>query len=326
MYSDSQLHGKSKEERMRKAAEYKDMAMELCRQQYRKDGDKDARYFLALGLFEGFSQNLFVAFELFEEGHQQGDVRATYWYGRALLDGLGTSKNVEEGIRLLQEAASNGSSQALFELGILFEYGDGFNGMYVRKNLRRAIACYEDVSESSLNFDVIPEFFKHDVARNIDWHETEDILTQTEGSLLSWELAGQAFLFSAAAILSGVEQPDHYAPLLILLPIIGIVLAAFSVVSSCKMVLQNSSRRKLPLEVYRAKQEAYMKLVKPLTIHNSWTNPIFISNLARLGECFLAGLSVLFLAALAVLLAAESVSRHHFCSNWWHSDCTSSST
>ena len=80
-----------------------------------------------------------------------GDVEAMALVGYACLNGIGIGKDVESGIRWLQEAADEGNSYALHDLGVQFEFG-----FSIKKDAERAFECYSLASaqghqDSSIN-------------------------------------------------------------------------------------------------------------------------------------------------------------------------------
>ncbi|XP_064651624.1 protein sel-1 homolog 3-like [Lineus longissimus] len=79
-----------------------------------------AQRHMAMLLFwgqQGIQRNLQAAVEYYRMGAQQGDPQALFDYGIVLMKGQGTKKDVEEGLRHLDKAASKGSHQAINTLG-----------------------------------------------------------------------------------------------------------------------------------------------------------------------------------------------------------------
>ena len=76
-------------------------------------------------------------------------------------------------------------------------------------------------------------------------HLEEDIVHQVEVMHYSWIILGHSFLFSTAATIASKDYHQAYSPLLLLLPILGIVLAGYSIfdnIMACDVIKRNQKR------------------------------------------------------------------------------------
>lgn len=257
--------------------------------------------------------NLQEALFHFENAHNQGCQHATYWYGRALLNGFGIKRDTSEGFQLIQQAACNNVQRALFETAALHEEGcEGESGLCIRKNHVLAIEYYKAITlktkilrnadPRNYNAEWINQYATSHLASNKEWHETESNLGIYVGSLFSWEFAGQAFLFGGVATLAAASELNYYADLLILLPVIGIIVAILSIIMSLLTFWQNSRRRHILLNVYKAKMDACESLVGPKANPKGWEKLTWLARLASCGEIFAVILAFTFLSGWIVLL------------------------
>jgi hypothetical protein len=273
---------------------------------------------LSAPLYE--DHDLKAAFELFGEAIFFNECKhGAYWRGRALLNGFGTDRDTKRGFELIQQAAATGVLRAKLELAGLLEEGcEGEAGPCIRKNPVLAEEYYRSISITPLNNPrVIPateaeRLFLQDLvdqervrdyalsylSRNDDFLDKEDTMGLQVGSLLSWEFAGQAFLFGAAAALGNTI---YYKSLPMLLPYIGIAIGILSCFSSTSVYLKNGLRRRDLVKLFKAKAKACNRLVPPqLRPWNHYFGVFRVrlqSSLAALSDICAVGLSLLFIAA-----------------------------
>jgi hypothetical protein len=215
--------------------------------------------------------NLETAFAFFQRAHREGCMHATYWLGRAHLNGFGTDINAKLGATLILNAASSLEPvvlRAKFEVATLYEKGCD---PVIRKNHVLAVEYYQGVILAATNppqpmeSEWIWDFAKSHMKNTEDFHAV-DTISQT-GNVLAWELAGQAFLFGAFAALatsnSCVNCGHVYTLLFLFVPLIGIYVAFLSASASSATATQNSLQRKKLMELYDAKREACRKLGGP---------------------------------------------------------------
>eukprot|EP00591_Stephanopyxis_turris_P013933 CAMPEP_0195541982 /NCGR_PEP_ID=MMETSP0794_2-20130614/51369_1 /TAXON_ID=515487 /ORGANISM="Stephanopyxis turris, Strain CCMP 815" /LENGTH=494 /DNA_ID=CAMNT_0040676103 /DNA_START=1 /DNA_END=1485 /DNA_ORIENTATION=+ len=200
---------------------------------------------------------------------------STYFYGKALVHGVGgVKRNIPKGIGLLNRAGAHGVALAYFELGRIYESGvSTFNGGSVDKNgsrsrdfYRAAGSCYLDNLGPLHNWTyklyaaqtyTAGVFHLKSLLPTDEWHGTEDVLSSIVGNRFSWSIAGQAFLFGGAASLSSHAHMEHYSPLLVMLPILGMVMAFFSLLHIIEVVFRNDRRRGTTDKMLDAKIKAY---------------------------------------------------------------------
>jgi hypothetical protein len=144
------------------------------------------------------------------------------------------------------------------------------------------------------------DFAKSHMRSNDDFHAVDNSLDALTGSVLSWELAGQAFLFGAFATLAAGNSWDKCERLDGLLfrfvPAIGMYVAILSSAASFATATQNSIRHGHYLELYNAKKEACKKLAGPLA------GPAVVEDLSAhvQNHAYVEGLAVLLHVALFV--------------------------
>ena len=95
-----------------------------------------------------------------------------------------------------------------------------------------------------------------------NWHELEKDLSSIVGERFALSIAGQAFLFGAAAVISTAVQPEHYPTLLPTLPILGIIFAIFSTLRSTETIFRNCRRRRPLYTMLKAKLKAYERILQ----------------------------------------------------------------
>ena len=252
------------------------------------------------------SHNLVTAAQLFDTAHRLGDKHATYWLGRAYLNGLGVDTTLHpqrEGLDLISQAAAGEKPvlRAMFEIAFLYEMG--VEGV-VRKNHPLAVEEYKAITlgnRDDADREYISDFARGHMKDNKDFHVTDNALDTYAGAVLSWEFAAQAFLFAGAAALSAIKlslteqktcsaelaSQTGYCSLPILLeaiPIIGMIVAILSLISSIHTWLQNHTQRYNALELYRAKLSACLFLAGPKSLPILFMNLRFIAFMAFLAE------------------------------------------
>ena len=88
--------------------------------------------------FIGRSFNFnYLALQILYSAHPFKTPQAAYRYGYSILHGIGTAKNMAEGVRILDEAAHIGSADACYELGLWY-----LNGKGVRASKRKAYSFF----------------------------------------------------------------------------------------------------------------------------------------------------------------------------------------
>lgn len=121
-----------------------------------KDEEKSFKYYLKaakkdypIGMFNasvclmkgiGCDQNLKESFKWMKKASELGLERAVAEYGKMLLDGKGTRKDVEKAIEVFQEGADKNYSKCQYQLGTL--YFDGCPPQ-LKKNQKKAIQLFE---------------------------------------------------------------------------------------------------------------------------------------------------------------------------------------
>jgi hypothetical protein len=233
------------------------------------------------------THHLTKAIEHFEEARDdQGNhcKHAKYWLGRAYLNGFGVKRDVDRGLDLIWEAASGPHQvlRALFEIGYLLEVGvDG----RIPKNHVLAAEYYETIalrSSEEADREWISDFARTHMMDNKDYHDRDNALDDYAGNVISWEFAGQAFLFAAFATL----VPITYNPpsgLKISLAVIGMYVAVLSVLMSIHTLLQHNAQLRNLMRLYEAKLGACEVLAGPSA------RPQFARNLIQHSHCAFAG-------------------------------------
>jgi TPR repeat protein len=247
-----------------------------------------------------------MAYEFFWNAHTNGCPHATYWLGRACLIGFGTDQDARAGFDLIQQAAARGVLRAKFEVALLLEGGfEGEPGRVVRKNTVLAGEYYRSIAitarQPSDDEEWDWEYSIRNIFNNDDLLSKEDAMGLQLGSLLSWEFAGQAFLFGAAAAFStGTSQ--YYEKLRIL----GMSIGILSLCSSLSGFLKSFFRRRDLQKMFAAKVRACKRLV-PQPLHRPWSHYARVQAirfqffLAYAGDGAAVALSALFVWAWATL-------------------------
>ena len=190
-------------------------------------------------------------------------------YGHVLVYGTGgVKKDIAEGMWLLNEAGSQYIGESFFELGSIYEQGVD-DGTY-KADIDLSAACdFYLAAKQAYTFpggrkgawvpkiETVQRFL-----RSEGWHNMERASGTALGERLCWALTGQAFLFGAAAFISQSVSPHHYAPLLVLLPLIGMFLAFFSWAQIREATLRNMKKREQIDSMLRAKMAAYQSILE----------------------------------------------------------------
>ena len=206
-----------------------------------------------------------------------------YLYGMALVEGTGGIKrDIAQGVAFLHEAGANRIGEALFELGWIYERGIGSGQNGIEKSISAAIRYYkaagtaynflEDSKENDKvwwlpQIKVVKAFLKID-----PWFVVDGGLGGGAVAHFSWSLAGQAFLFGAAATLSGRNDLDHYAPLLLLLPLIGLTMALISFSILTEEMLKAHECSSDLWTMLELKVDAYCRIIKAADRHLEVSN------------------------------------------------------
>ena len=199
---------------------------------------------------------------------------AFYHYGYALLYGTGgVERNILEGIALLNQAGARRIAEAYFSLGSVYETGlsDGMN--LIPKDVSKACDYYKAATGVYSN----SRKFEYDIAALKDWfpdfadlmcmlpttswHTLENETSSLLGQRFNWCLVGQAFLFSAAASLANVSKFHHFQPLLGILPILGMLIAGFSIFHVSEVTLRYKRTGDPVNTMLQAKIKAYQKIL-----------------------------------------------------------------
>jgi len=201
-----------------------------------------------------------------------------YLYGHALIHGTGgIKKNIPKGMGLLHDAANElHIAEAFFELGSIYERGlmGNFNEC-IAKDYAMAREFYEASFQASKENQGdafgcvwVPEIGMINRLLRIDnIHLEEDALQNLAGMHYSWIILGHSFLFSTAATIASNDYHQHYSPLILLLPILGIVLA-------CHSFLDN----KMALDVIKRNQDKVNDMLRPK--YSAFRGMINVLNLA----------------------------------------------
>jgi hypothetical protein len=246
------------------------------------------------------------AIEYFEEARDdQGNhcKHAKYWLGRAYLNGFGVKRDVDRGLDFIWEAASGPHQvlRAMFEIGYLLEVG--VEGRIPKNHVLSAEYCDAVALRSSEEADRewISDFARTHMMDNKDYHDRDNALDDYAGNVISWEFAGQAFLFAAFATL--VPIADNPAPLLkISIAGIGMYVAVLSAIMSTHTLFQNYVQLRNLIRLYEAKRGACRVLAGPSALPWPWTNVKLHTRLALFGEFLAVFLHVVLLAVWMLLL------------------------
>ena len=219
---------------------------------------------------DNFMKNEREAVQLFKKGAIAFKLPSCIdLYGHVLVYGTGgVKKNIAKGISLLNEAGSQCIGESFFELGSIYEQGVSDGTYKVDVDLSAARDYYLAAKQAYTfpnghegawvpKIETVQRFL-----RSEGWHNMERASSTALGERLYWAITGQAFLFCAAASLAESTKPNHYAPLLLLLPLIGIFLATFSLSQIHEAILRNNKRREQVDSMLSAKMSAYRSILK----------------------------------------------------------------
>lgn len=196
---------------------------------------------------------------------------AFYHYGHALIHGTGgVKKDIPEGIAMLNQAGARRIAEAYFILGSVYETGisDALtpNIPKARDYYRAAAEVYTE--QRKFEYDVAalkdwsPDFYElESMLPTESWHTLENETSSLLGERFNWCLVGQAFLFSAAASLTNVEEFYHFLPLLWLLPILGMLIAFFSIFHVVELTARYRRTRDPVHDMHNAKIGAYQAIL-----------------------------------------------------------------
>ena len=197
---------------------------------------------------------------------------AFYHYGCALLYGTGgVEKDILEGIALLNQAGARRIAEAYFTLGSVYETGITDRMLNIPKDVSKAHDYYKAATgmysrkfeyEVAALKDWFPDFYElESMLPTVSWHTLENETSSLLGQRFNWCLVGQAFLFSAAASLANVRTFRHYQPLLWLLPILGMLIALFSIFHVFEVTLRYGRTREPVKKMHDAKIDAYKAIL-----------------------------------------------------------------
>lgn len=74
---------------------------------------------------EGLAQDYAMAFKLYQEAVDQGNIGAKNNLGVCYLNGKGVERDYAQAVKLFQEAANQGDAMAIYNLGTCYEFGQG---------------------------------------------------------------------------------------------------------------------------------------------------------------------------------------------------------
>lgn len=283
---------------------------------------------------------------LLELGHCRGLPHATFWYGRALKNGVACVANVELGWQLMQQAATQGVRRALLEMGLVYETGYLQSGVVVRQNLPLAYSYFQVVAATASNPQSKSGQRSSDQSYQQQPHELmvtyEDDFLQTnphgqqsqdwnESSINGpvqawyWDLVIQVVLLLAAANLapntSNISRvaPDHYAVLLFLLPVLGLLVAGTSLWTLVTHSFVHQHRRDhLRSKMFTAKRRAIQALVgRSRSMAAGPPEPKTIVRMMAWGERLRVFVIVAFMVVWFVLLVNEFELQAQGDSEWW---------
>mmetsp|Transcript_985 Transcript_985/g.2022 ORF Transcript_985/g.2022 Transcript_985/m.2022 type:complete len:450 (-) Transcript_985:338-1687(-) len=210
--------------------------------------------------------NLMASLFLLHRGYKEHIAEAAFWLGRSLTLGTGCPVRNRFGKLLVEAAASRQVPRALLEMGLKFENGyRESHEMRFEPNPPFARELY-DAAARAAQSDRQPLIDECEICllqRNDQWNTLQDCLVDTFSKTLAWELAGQAFLFNAAAVLTTTTDKVRYYPiLLVVIPMIGVLISVLSLLSSGMVLSVHTKRRWQVLrEMYQAKFEACRAIV-----------------------------------------------------------------
>lgn len=279
-----------------------------------------------------------------------------YLYGHALIHGTGgIKKDIPKGMAFLHDAGSVLIAEALFELGSIYERGCMENLKEgITKDYAMALDFYEAARQASTDTDQklrenawTPQILLTKRLLRIDnIHLQEDTVQNAAGLQFAWTILGHSFLFSATASLASTVQPNHYAPLLILIPILGILLAGYSIDHTFDTYRFMQRNQELVQGMLCSKYAAYKAIINNIVIslnlpkEDAPTNPIYClaieeqDEVAKQEKCInerfrrhgklgrsLILISGLFYLIWLILLIFEVKSKMSGCSYWNKSPC-----
>ena len=315
-------------------------------------------------------RNETLAFTLCKCASEYQSSFAAYMLGEMYLYGTGVRRNLHKAVEYLQLSGELGFRAGFYQLGVLYEFGmggggaGGGGGHEIPKDSDQSLLYYEQAAsrqkprqdqEHALEATILTSR----LTQSADLDTIDDTLGNAVGSLLSWALAGQAFLFSAAAEFSSSAQVDHFATLLFFLPFVGMVLAINMLLSGIVTSRRNYHRRIGPFKLYLAKRRAHDRVLRRyeaedigdedlfrgtlmglwdivrylLFMHPNTVRPCskhqgsggrrveILFHLQTFFEYANVILSLIFLIAWAVLFAGEITSFRQGCSDWWTNAC-----
>ena len=195
-----------------------------------------------------------------------------YLYGHALIYGTGgTKKDIVMGMGLLHEAGNELCiAEAFFELGVLYEHGVmGKDEQCIAKDYVMAQGFYEDsikaafenIHDENKSVWIPPIGIMNQLLHVDSVHLQEDSVHNDAGMHYSWIILGHSFLFSTAATIASKDYHQAYSPLLLLLPILGIVLAGYSIfdtLMACDVIERNQNQVE---KMLTSKFDAYNEII-----------------------------------------------------------------
>jgi hypothetical protein len=251
-----------------------------------------------------------LSLKVLHYGYRAGrDAEAAFWLGRALRVGIGFPwKNDEFGSALVEAAAAKRVRRAMFEKGLMFELPPP------RPNYSFAYMFYDAVARSKRDdrvpIEYIDEFEMHILWQSPAWHAMQDSMGDVFSRTLSWELAGQSFLFGAAAVLATDDcSLDRYWSLQWIIPMIGFFFGLFATWSCLIVFCLNQKRRsKLLCDVYEAKLQACIALVGERRVIRlmGMVPHKWMARICALGECGAILISASFVAAWIILFFQQN--------------------
>ena len=276
---------------------------------------------------------------------------ARYLYGRTLvreqyghygLDKDAFDLMVKHGLEELQEAGASGIPESFFELGAIYEAG---LGKQVEKNVRLAKEYYDQCCDCCVEIIRMRreggwKFYWDPDLKTVkqllpteSWHEMVNMQTSVAGERFSLTVVGQSFLFGAAASLTAQVQPEHYPPLLFIVPILGLVQACLAIA----LVLDYDGRSpQCMMEMIESKLTAYRMLLEVGKIPEKKEGEEFqhFSQIRRrvygrlvINQTVLVFtwiVALLYFVVWLVLLVNEFYSSGNDCGHWWLSTCRES--
>lgn len=194
-----------------------------------------------------------------------------YIYGMALVYGTGgVTRNIAEGIEYLNKAGAERIGEAYLELGSIYEHGIGLCPTGIERDVAVAKDYYEEafrvynLKENWRNDGWIPEIWGvQGLLFSEAWHISMRAFGDVLGERFNWNVAGQAFLFSAGTSYLIHESSTNSGSTLwgFWIPCIGIYVQVFYAILLLGDIYSMSYELRKVEDMHDAKMAAYKAIV-----------------------------------------------------------------